>query len=90
MLKKKNKLESKKKNDQSTLDKLSQGKKTLGTLFKGESGKQVTMTNLSNSIATAERDIELYEKNLDMIEGYIAKTVIPEFRQQKEKFYYKI
>eukprot|EP00343_Euplotes_focardii_P001388 CAMPEP_0205802994 /NCGR_PEP_ID=MMETSP0205-20121125/5505_1 /ASSEMBLY_ACC=CAM_ASM_000278 /TAXON_ID=36767 /ORGANISM="Euplotes focardii, Strain TN1" /LENGTH=159 /DNA_ID=CAMNT_0053070343 /DNA_START=139 /DNA_END=618 /DNA_ORIENTATION=+ len=90
LIKRKAKLENKKKNDQSTLDKLSQGKKTLGTIFKGESAKQVTMTNLSNSIATAERDIELYDKILAMVESYIGKNVIPEFKEQKEKFYYKI
>ncbi len=90
LMKKKQKIENKKKSDNSTLEKLSQGKKTLGTLFKGESAKQVTMTNLSNSIATAERDIELYEKILNMVEYHIAQTVIPNFREEKEKFYYKI
>lgn len=89
-MKKKIKLENKKKNDQATLEKLSQGKKTLKTLFKGESGKQVTMTNLSNSIATADRDIELYEKILNMMETHIATSVIPIFREEKEKYYYKI
>lgn len=90
LLNKKLKLESKKKSDQVTLDKLNQGKKTLKTLFKGESGKQVTMTNLSNAVATAERDIEVYEKILSMIEEHIATHVIPMFKEQKEKFYYKI
>jgi hypothetical protein len=90
LIKKKQKLESKKKSDKDTLDKISQSKTTLKTLFKGESGKQVTMTNLSNSIATCERDIEIYDKIIVMIEEYIAKSVIPTFMDQKEKFYYKI
>lgn len=90
LLKRKQKLESKRKSDQATLDKLTQGKTTLKTLFKGESGKQVTMTNLSNSIATAERDIEVYDKVLGMIEEHIATNVIPTFKENKEKFYYKV
>lgn len=90
LMKKKIKLENKRRTDQATLDKLTQGKKTLGTIFKGESGKQVTMTNLSNSIATAERDIEVYEKVINMVDEHIATGVIPMFREQKEKFYYRI
>lgn len=69
---------------------MNQGKTTLKTLFKGESGKQVTMTNLSNSIASAERDIEVYDKVLTMVEEHIATSVIPKFKEQKEKFYFKI
>jgi hypothetical protein len=90
LLKKKQKLESKHKSDKDTLDKISQSKTTLKTLFKGESGKQVTMTNLSNAIATCDRDIEIYDKIIVMVEEHIAKGIIPMFTDQKEKFYYKI
>lgn len=47
----KQKIESKKKSDEVSLDKLNQGKKTLKTLFKSQSGRQVEITNLTNGIA---------------------------------------
>jgi hypothetical protein len=90
LLKKKAKLEGKRKSDQTTLEKLNMGKTTSKTLFKGESAKQVTMTNLTNSVATADRDIEVYEKVLAMVEEHVATDVIPMFKEQKEKFYYKM
>lgn len=90
LFKKKQKLESKRRNDQSTLNKINQGKTTLKTLFQGEGGKQVTVTNLSNTIATSDRDIEVYNKVLSMVEAHIATHVIPIFKEQKEKFYNKI
>lgn len=42
----KNKLEAKKKGDAASLDKLSAGKSTMKTMFKGASGKQNEITNL--------------------------------------------
>jgi len=86
----KTKAESKKKSDESELDKLNQGKKTLKTLFKGSSGRQVTITNLTNNIAQAEKDIELYGRLISMVEVYLAETVIPHFKNGKIEIYYHI
>lgn len=47
----KNKTENKKRSSQSTLDKLSSGKKTLKTFFKSSSQKAVDITNLTQTIA---------------------------------------
>ena len=47
----KTKMASKKKSDEGSVEKLNQGKKTFKTIFKGSSGRQVEVTNLTNSIA---------------------------------------
>lgn len=86
----KNKTEKQKKSDEGELEKLNQGKKTLKTLFKGSSGRQVTITNLTNNIAQAEKDIELFGRLVSMVEVYLAETVIPQFKEGKIDIYYQI
>lgn len=86
----KTKLENKKKSDSTELDKLSAGKKTMGTLLKGASGKQDRITNLQNSIAQTEKDVENYDVISKMVSSYLGEQVIPEFKGSKMGSYYKI
>lgn len=58
----KTKAETKRKNSQSTLDKLNAGKKTLKTFFKSASSKAGEITNLTQAIAQCSADIDNYEK----------------------------
>lgn len=83
-------IDSKKRSDTDELNKLNQGKKTLKTLFKSSSGKQAKITDLSNSISQAEKDIEEYDKLIKMIEVHLGETVIPAFKESQMKAYYKI
>lgn len=86
----KNKLEAKKKGDAASLDKLSAGKSTMKTMFKGASGKQNEITNLQNNIAQTERDADNYDIIAKMATTYLGDTVIPEFKGKKMGTYYKI
>ena len=54
----KNKADSKKRNSQSTLDKLNAGKKTLTSIFKSSSQKANDITTLTQTIAQCSLDIE--------------------------------
>ena len=64
--------------------------KTLKTIFKNEAEKSVVTTNISNNIASNERDVEVLNNVLQLMETHIAGTVIPEFKEQKERFYQKV
>ena len=76
----KTKLEKQKKSDTASLDKLSAGKSTVKTIFKGASGKQTEITNLQNTIAQVsptsnphpqtEKDAE----NYDIIQKMVLKN----------------
>lgn len=81
-------IDKKKKEDQATLEKLNSGGKTLKTLFKSQSGKQEEITNLTNMIATNEKEVELYGRLASMIEVYLAEHVIANFKEGKIDIYY--
>lgn len=55
--KQKEKLESKKKSDDQTLEKLKSGKKTLKTIFTGEAKKEQLVTTMTNDLDVIDRDI---------------------------------
>lgn len=86
----KNKTISKKNSCAIELDKLNAGKKTWKTMLKSQSGKQVEITTLTNNIANCERDSELYEKIVRMLDVYLADTALPTFKEEKIKTYYKL
>lgn len=73
------KLESKKKSQKSELDGLNAGKKTLKNLFKSASTKQSRMTFLASDIERIEKEIDVYEIIVKMLNYNIAKNIIPEF-----------
>ena len=64
----KNKADNKKRNSQSTLDKLNTGKKTLTSFFKSSSQKANDITNLTQTIAQWGLDIEKYEKCIVLVD----------------------
>lgn len=81
------KLEGKIKSANNELEKLNAGKKTFKTLFKSQSGKASTITNLTTFIAQAEKDIEIYDKLIKVVTVYLAEKVIPQFKSQKVRGY---
>lgn len=88
--KQKDKLGSKKQSNDQTLDKLKQGRMTMKTLFSNEAKKQDVMQTVETEIERNDRDIELYEKIINIIENHIARDVIPKFKEEKQKVYYRI
>ena len=83
----KQKLENKIKNTNSELEKLNAGKKTFKTLFKSQTGKANTITNLTTFIAQAEKDVEIYSQLIKVVTVYLHEKVIPEFKEKKVKGY---
>lgn len=81
------KLEAKIKNTNVELEKLNAGKKTLKTLFKSQSGKANTITNLTTFIAQAEKDVEYYEKLIKIVTVHLHDSVLPKFKGSKVKGY---
>ena len=45
---------------------------------------------MTNNIAQAEKDIELYGRLISMVEVYLAENVIPNFKNGKIEIYYQI
>jgi len=84
---KKHKLQAKIKTANSELEKLNSGKKTFKTLFKSQSGKASTITNLTTFIAQAEKDIEVYDKLVKVVTVHLYERVIPTFKSTKVKGY---
>lgn len=81
------KLETRIKNSNNELEKLNAGKKTLKTIFKTQSGKANTITNLTTFIAQAEKDVEILEKLIKVLTIYLYTKVLPEFKEKKVKGY---
>lgn len=73
------KLENKKKSEQSELDGLNAGKKTLKNLFKSASTKQSRMAFLTADIEKIGKEIDEYDIIVKMLNYNIAKNIIPEF-----------
>lgn len=70
VVRKQSETESKKRSDQVEMEKLSQGKTTLKSLFKSKSGKESEIANLQNAIENATKDIEEYKKLVDFLTVY--------------------
>lgn len=83
----KSKLENKIKASNAELEKLNSGKTTFKTLFKSQSGKASSITNLTTFVAQAEKDVEIYEKLIKVVTVYLHERVIPEFKERKVKGY---
>lgn len=62
--------EGKKRSDQSELEKLSQGKKTIKSIFKSKSSKENDILNLQAAIEVANKDIEDYKKLINFLTIY--------------------
>ena len=80
---------SKRRSDESELDKLTQGKKTLKTIFKSKSGKENDILNLQAAIEVAGKDIEDYKKLINFLTIYHGEVAIPKFKKEKIKQYFR-
>lgn len=85
----KERLEGKKKSNDQTLGKIKSGRTTFKTMFRGEEKKEQIMNEVATEIDTEERDIELYDKIINVVEAHIAKEVIPKFKEEKQQLYYR-
>ena len=68
--------ESKKRSDQQELEKLSQGKTTLKSIFKSKSSKESEILNLQAAIEIANKDIEDYKKLIVFLTIYHGEVAI--------------
>lgn len=68
--------ESKKRTDQHELEKLSQGKKTIKSIFKSKSSKENDILNLQAVIEVANKDIEDYKKLINFLTIYHGQVAI--------------
>mmetsp|Transcript_14680 Transcript_14680/g.16394 ORF Transcript_14680/g.16394 Transcript_14680/m.16394 type:complete len:323 (+) Transcript_14680:638-1606(+) len=84
---KKSKLLTKIKSANSELEKLNSGKKTFKTIFKSQSSKASTITNLTTFVAQAEKDVEIYDKIIKVVTVHMHQTLLPEFKTKKVKGY---
>lgn len=85
LIKQKSKLEAKKKSNEETIDKVKNGKTTFKTIFSNDLKKDQLVTSTTNENEIIERDIELYEKIINVLQSHIAKDVVPNFKKQKIK-----
>jgi hypothetical protein len=81
--------ESKKRSDQQELEKLSQGKTTLKSIFKSKSKKENDILNLQASIEISNKDIEDYKKLINFLTIYHGQDAIPKFKKEKARQYFR-
>lgn len=62
--------ENKKKSDQKELEKLSQGKKTLKSVFKSKSSKESTILSLQAALEIEDQEIEDFKKVVNFLTIY--------------------
>ncbi len=77
--------ESKKRSEQAELEKLSQGKKTLKSIFQSKSSKENGILNLQASIEVTNKDIEDYKKLVNFLTIYHGQVAIQKFKKEKAK-----
>ena len=70
----------------SDIEAVSQGKKTMGTLFKNSND----VGKMQNSLEGYERDLIAQEKLLDVLSIYLGNTILPQFKQEKLRLYSRI
>jgi hypothetical protein len=75
--------ESKKRDDQEELEKMSLGKTTLKSFFKSKTGKEQEILNLQAQIEQANVDIEEYRKLINFITVYQGHFAIEKFKKDK-------
>ena len=80
------KSDSKKNKTQKDLDNVTQGKKTVGTLFKNE-GDSAKMTS---KIENTDKEIECLNILSDIMTIYLGESIIPPFKEKRINLYQKI
>jgi len=81
VMKKQINCESKRRDDQEELEKLSLGKTTLKSFFKSKTGKEQDMIGLQARIEAANVDIEEYRKLINFITIYHGQMAIEKFKR---------
>mmetsp|Transcript_23403 Transcript_23403/g.17823 ORF Transcript_23403/g.17823 Transcript_23403/m.17823 type:complete len:103 (+) Transcript_23403:1466-1774(+) len=71
------------------MEKLSAGKVTLKSFFKGKSSKENEILNLQAAIEVAAKDIEDYKKLINYLTVYHGEVAVPKFKQIKSRQYLK-
>lgn len=84
---KRNQILSRKVSKQKELEKLKVGKSTLKTMFKSQSAKVNTITNLTREIQQIEREIECYDLYFKTLTLQINHAAIPYFKKDKVTLY---
>ncbi|CDW91301.1 px domain containing protein [Stylonychia lemnae] len=89
VVKQQSQCESKKRTDQQELEKLSQGKTTIKSIFKSKSSKESEITNLQTLIEVANKDIADYKKLINWLTIYHGEICIQKFKREKSRGYLK-
>jgi hypothetical protein len=76
----------KKRNTQKDLDNVTQGKKTVGTLFKNEGDSAKMVSKIENT----DKEIESLNVLSDVMTIYLGESVIPPFKEKRINLYHKI
>lgn len=77
-------------NAKTELDKVSAGKTTMKSLFKSKSQKETNILQLQASIEQCEEEIADYKKLTHFLTIYHAQFVIPQYKTQKIKVYFRM
>jgi len=81
--------EQKKRDDQKELNKMSEGKKTIKSIFKSKSQKESGILSLKAGLEIADQEIADFKKLITFLTIYHGQTAIPKFKQAKAKMYLK-
>lgn len=81
--------ETKKRDDQKEMTKLSEGKTTLKSVFKSKSKKEESILNLKSNIEVADNEIADFKKLTSFLSIYHGQVAIPKFKLAKSKIYLK-
>jgi len=84
------KVQSKLKSNDQKLDKINNGRITLQTMLRSGSKIEEVKQNVENTILKIDKDRDVSEKIVNIIEKHIAKDVITKFKKDKQNLYYKI
>lgn len=81
--------EQRKKNDTTELNKLSEGKTTLKSVFKSKSSKESSILALKANLEIADQEIADFKKLIHFLTIYHGQVAIPKFKKAKSKLYLK-
>lgn len=82
--------ESKKRDNQQELEKLSQGKTTLKSIFKSNKSKENDILNLQAAIEVANKDVADYKKLIHFLTIYHGQVAINKFKREKQRQYLRL
>lgn len=73
-------------NTKADIENVTQGKKTMNTLFKNTND----VGTMQSNVERYEREIEALGKLLDVMRIYLGRTILPQFKQEKLVLYSRI